>query len=171
MLMRVKLFSYYFHFSRLKIERDFPEENAYKKALSAEYWLVSYILAALLYGLLLYIVDYGTIATLWPYDFGREHGKNFIAPAAIFFVVVWYLTRWVFLVTFFNERTIAEIEEYYGSDSIENKEHSYLINVDTFLCFVMTTCIVFHVWTVFVLCVLAFISQEIWIRKRFSRSD
>ncbi|MCZ8500799.1 hypothetical protein O9853_06010 [Vibrio lentus] len=170
MLTKIKLLTYYFNFSRLKIERDFPQENSYTKALSALYWLVSYILAALFFALLLNVVDYDVIVDAWPYDFGREYGKNFIAPSAVFFLMVWYLIRRAFIASFLNEKAIVEIKQFYRSESIEQKEHDYLINIDTFLFFATTTSIVFQVWPAFMVCFALFSAQEVWIRKRFSPS-
>lgn len=85
------------------------------------------------FALLLNVVDYDVIVDAWPYDFGREHGKNFIAPSAVFFLMVWYLIRRAFIASFLNEKAIVEIKQFYRSESIEQKEHDYLINIDTFL--------------------------------------
>lgn len=170
MLNKIKLLTYNVYYGMLKIQRDFPKKNAYQKSVTELNWQVSYTLIALFLVLLLHVVEYEAIVEFWPYDFGREHGKNFIAPGTIFFLLIWYLSRRAFIHAFMNEKAFSEMERYYGSEGIEHKEHSKLINIDTFLFYATAGSIAFQVWFALILCILAFISQEIWIRKRFSSS-
>ncbi|CAK6716298.1 hypothetical protein ACI2RL_002654 [Vibrio alginolyticus] len=168
MLKNIKLITYNIHYGRLKIERDFPEKNAFEKSITELNWLLSYVYITLFFLLLLQLVDYKAIVDIWPYDFGREHGKNFIAPSAIFFIVIWYLSRRMLISEFLNEEAFHEMEKYYGSEGIERKEHNFLINIDTFLFLATSGCIAFQLWGPLALCLVAFIVQEVWIRRRFS---
>lgn len=169
MLKKIKLLTYYFHFSRLKIERDFPKENPYKKALSALYWLISYVLiAALAVTFISFDIDAQKLREIWPYDYGREHSKNFIAPGVVIGIVILFFVRRVFVKNFLNDSTIAEIGQYYKKDGIDKKEHNYLINIDTLLFYAITAFIGMQLWIGVVLCFSFFAGQEVWIRKRFS---
>ncbi|TKB53343.1 hypothetical protein [Ferrimonas aestuarii] len=163
----MKLLTYYYFFIRKNVEANCPSENAYVSALKTISFPVSMVLTACVFqfivsaGLLEVILDF------WPYDYGRVHSKNFIAPTSILFLVIYMLTSKVLKNYFINDETQRKLEEFYQSEGLIQREHRMIPECLTFFLILFAIFITFGVWLGVSAFLALLVTLELWIQSRF----
>jgi len=105
----------------------------------------------------------------WPYEYGRAHSKNFIAPSGILAILVmgslWFTLKKYFLREKVKQHIFAVFDNPLGKKNAEKHEliPIYLVFFNTFAGAMFAG----GYWIVFGLCICVWAGLEIWVRKTF----
>lgn len=165
----MKLLTYYYNFIRRHVAHDCPDINSYISALKTVSFPISLIMSSCVFQLIVQLDLLGFILERWPYDYGRIHSKNFIAPTSIMVILCYLITRFLLKSYFFDEQLQEKMDDYYCKDSIDLKVHRILPDALTFFIITFAILIGFGVWLAVIICLILLFALELWIRFRFDK--
>ncbi|AXN30734.1 hypothetical protein [Vibrio coralliilyticus] len=163
----MRIFTYCFYFISQSLDKRNPNGDSFGAAISSIYWSISYVI----FGVILFLIFDNDIQDVfeqhWPYDYGRLHSKNLIAPGVVIMAFIVFMTRFIVRRLFLREDFQKKIESYYGKQSLDLKEHIIVPQLDLALFMIFSSLIIFKIWLGVLICILIFCIQELWIRYRF----
>lgn len=108
----------------------------------------------------------------WPYEYGRAHSKNLIAPTGILAVVVAVSFWSVVKKTLFKDRVLNQIKNIFENDlgKAKAEKYQYASVFLTFFNIFAGAMFAAGIWSLFGFCVAVWVAIELWVRKAFYSS-